>query len=85
MSTITTRKSIKVSKETYDILAKQGTVADSFEDVIRRLFKTGGKDGLMTTSNVSFSLEDASIMKKIKAHLSTCDCCQKSDSERDYR
>ena len=26
-----------MSKETYDILAKQGTVADTFEDVIRRL------------------------------------------------
>ena len=39
MSTITARKSIKVSKETYDILARQGTVADSFEDVIKRLLK----------------------------------------------
>lgn len=32
----------------------------------------------MTTSTVSFSVEDASIMKKIKQHLSTCDCCRKA-------
>jgi predicted CopG family antitoxin len=37
MSTVTTRRTIKVSKETYDILAKQGTVADTFEDVIKKL------------------------------------------------
>jgi predicted CopG family antitoxin len=37
MSTITARKSIKVSQETYDILARKGTVADTFEDVIKRL------------------------------------------------
>jgi predicted CopG family antitoxin len=36
MSTSTT-KTIRVSEETYDVLAKQGTVADSFEDVIKRL------------------------------------------------
>jgi predicted CopG family antitoxin len=36
-SAVTARKSIKLSRETYDDLAKQGTVADSFEDVIKRL------------------------------------------------
>jgi DNA transposition AAA+ family ATPase len=35
----------------------------------------------MTTSTVSFSIEDASIMKKIKQHLSTCDCCRKAIAE----
>ena len=80
MSTITTRKSIKVSKETYDILSKRGTVADSFEDVIRRLLNEK-KETAMTTSTVSFSVEDPSIMKKIKAHLSTCDCCRKAIAE----
>jgi predicted CopG family antitoxin len=39
MSALTTRKSIKVSKETYDILARKGTVADSFDDVIKRLLR----------------------------------------------
>jgi predicted CopG family antitoxin len=39
MSTLTTRKSIKVSKETYDILSGEGTVADSFDDVIKRLLR----------------------------------------------
>jgi hypothetical protein len=42
MSTIAARKSIKVSQETYDILARQGNVADTFEDVIKRLLKKSG-------------------------------------------
>jgi predicted CopG family antitoxin len=32
-------KSIRVSKEIYDKLARQGTVSDSFDDVIRGLMK----------------------------------------------
>lgn len=35
------RKTIKVSQETYEILSKEGTVADSFEDVIKRLLEKG--------------------------------------------
>ena len=37
MSTL--NKTIRVSSETYDDLAKQGTVIDSFDDVIKRLLK----------------------------------------------
>jgi predicted CopG family antitoxin len=33
------RKTIKVSQETYDILSKQGSVVDSFDDVIQRLLR----------------------------------------------
>jgi predicted CopG family antitoxin len=35
------RKTIKISQETYEILSKKGTVADSFEDVIKRLLEKG--------------------------------------------
>jgi predicted CopG family antitoxin len=42
MATLIARKTIKVSQETYDILSRQGTVADSFEDVIKRLLKKSG-------------------------------------------
>ena len=33
------RKTIKISQETYETLSKQGTVADTFDDVISRLLK----------------------------------------------
>ena len=46
MSTVIVRKSIKVSQETYDILARQGTAADSFEDVIKRLLKQNKIQGI---------------------------------------
>jgi predicted CopG family antitoxin len=36
-----TRRTIKVSQETYEILSKEGTVADSFDDVIKRLLEKG--------------------------------------------
>jgi predicted CopG family antitoxin len=37
MSTKTT--TIRIRRETYDTLSKQGSVADSFDDVIQRLLK----------------------------------------------
>jgi predicted CopG family antitoxin len=36
---ITKTVTIRIRQETYDILSKQGTVADSFDDVIKRLLK----------------------------------------------
>lgn len=34
MSTVTTRKTIKVPLETYNAISREGTVADSFGDVV---------------------------------------------------
>jgi predicted CopG family antitoxin len=37
-------KTIRVSEETYQTLSQKGSVADTFDDVIKKLLKPGQKE-----------------------------------------